>query len=147
MQIDNFEQLADQVLDNPLLTGEEQEQKIIQLADVSRFITDYNPHLQVLDITDKQFILIDDQGIRKGIALCDSVTMFQTNRDSIFNPEAIDNFKIKQSITDMWLVYIEDAFTQNEHVFSRFLNKAKIETRYNKIFTFHFFQAHLQILK
>ncbi len=147
MHLKNFEQLADQVLDNPLLTDEQQEEKIIQLADISRFITDYNPNLQVLDITDKEFILIEDEGIRKGIALCDSVTMFQTSGHSIFNHVAIDNFKIKQSITDMWLIYIEDTFTQNETVFDRYLKKAKVEKFYNKIFTFHFFQAQLQILK
>lgn len=148
MSIEKFQVLAEKIVENPWLAENEQEEKIIQLADLCRFIACYKPGIHIKEVRNHQINVVEDDGIRKGILFCDSKALAQrTSHASGLNSFALEAYKAQAKVRELWMVFIEDRLDREEDQLHSFLEKTSMGTVYDKIFYFDFFQSIVHTLK
>ncbi|WP_316753188.1 hypothetical protein [Pedobacter gandavensis] len=143
-----FQLLAEQVTDRPWLGESQQEDKIIQIADLCRFISSYKPSINIEDALSHKINVIEDEGVRKGVFFFDTKALAQLSFDfSLFNSSALAAFKAKTCISELWIVFIKDPLCKGGNPFAGFIANRNISSFYDKMFCFDFFQSTIQILK
>lgn len=148
MSVEKFQKLAEQIVACPWLGADQQEEKITQIADLCRFISSYKPSIDIEDALSHKINVIEDEGIRKGVLFCDSKGLLPGSFDfSLFNAVALQAFKVKVSIEELWIVFIEDKWTRAGHQFTNFPEKRNVASFYDKIFCFDFFQSKIHAIK
>ncbi|WP_316838556.1 hypothetical protein [Pedobacter gandavensis] len=148
MSVEQFQVLAEQIVDSPWLEENQQEEKIIQLADLCRFIASYKPSISIKEVRTHKINVIEDDGIRKGVFCIDAKGLLQMSADfSLFNSFAIEAYKAQTKVAELWMVFIEDGVCSKEDQFSDFLAKSRIAAIYDKVFCLDFFQSKIHALK
>lgn len=148
MNVKQFQILAEQIIDSPLVEENQQEEKLIQLADLCRFIECHKPSILIKEVWKHKINVIEDDGIRKGVVFFDSKSLSNQSFDlSLLNLYALAAYKAQTNVTELWMVFIEDGLRGEEDQFTNFIEKRSIGSFYDKIFCFDFFQPKVQALK
>lgn len=147
MDLEKFQNLAEQVIANPCLTLGQQEDKIIQLVDLARFIECYKSSIDIVDYMHHEINVVDDNGIKKGIFFYDFKKPSTGSRDaSLHNQFALEAFREYTRVNELWFVFVA-RFTTDLRPFIDCIAKNKIDVFYDRIFLFDFFQPAVHELK
>ena len=137
-----------QIMDNPHLSGNQQEVKMIQVFDLCHFIDIYKPSLKIIDYEHK-INIVDDYGVQKGIYFCDLSYNAKYSFDgSFYVPSNVSDIVNDLKINELWLVIVEESFyTINLIITEEFIKSNNTENLFDKIFYFNYSQSIIKILK
>jgi len=133
---DRLQLLTGQIIDDPLLAGEQQEKRIIQAFDLCHFIHCYDRSLEVLDCLYQDINVVEKNGIRKGIYFWDLLY----NKNYHFAASALCQsglvaFKARYKLTELWFVIVEEGlFSKDVSVSAGFVERYKVTSLYDKVF-------------
>ena len=147
MDQEKFQSMAEQVIANPCLTLVQQEDKIIQLVDLVHFIECYKSSIDIIDYMHHEINVVDDNGLKKGIFFCDFKKSSTGSPDiSLHNQFTIEAFREYTRVKELWFVFVT-RFATDFRPFIDYIAKNNIDTFYDKIFLFDFFQPAVHELK
>jgi len=123
------------------MTDSQQEEKVIQLIDLHHFIASYNESLKVIDYIHHPINIIEENGVKKGILFYD---MKHSHALDIYESEL---FKNHHQIQELWFVFVEEENVSKAEKYVDFIQLNAIETFYDRIFMFNFFQSTINAIK
>lgn len=137
-----LQQYTSQIMDDPLLSGGQQEQKMIQVFDLCHFIDVYDHSLEIVDYKHK-ICVVKDQGVRKGIYFCDLIYNTRYCFDKWFyRHENITTTRNQLEIKELWFVSVVESLMSDDLTDSRaFVQKNGVKNLYDQIFYFNFSQS------
>lgn len=143
-----LQEFTTQILDNPYLSGDQKEEKMIQVFDLCHFIDVYKKSLMIIDYKHK-INIVDDDGVKKGIYFCDLLYNTKYSFDgSFFILSNIEYIISQLKIKELWLVIVEENFYTNDLTISKeFIKSNNAESLFDNIFYFNFSQSIIKILK
>lgn len=142
MELTIFQKLTEQITQECyFMTDSQQEEKIIQLIDLHHFIESYNQSLKVIDYIHHPINIIEENGVKKGILFYD---MKHSHALDIFESEL---FKNHHQIQELWFVFVEEESVSQVEKYINFIQLNAIETFYDRIFMFNFFQSTINAIK
>ena len=142
MELTIFQKLTEQITQECyFMTDSQQEEKIIQLIDLHHFIESYNQSLKVIDYIHHPINIIEENGVKKGILFYD---MKHSHALDIFESEL---FKNHHQIQELWFVFVEEESISQVEKYINFIQLNAIETFYDRIFMFNFFQSTINAIK
>ncbi|MDY0931924.1 MULTISPECIES: hypothetical protein [unclassified Chryseobacterium] len=142
MELNVFQKLTEQITQECyFMTDSQQEQKVIQLIDLHHFIESYNQSLKVIDYIHHPINIIEENGVKKGILFYD---MKHSHALDIYESEL---FKNHHQIQELWFVFVEEENVSKAEKYIDFIQLNAIETFYERIFMFNFFQSTINAIK
>ena len=142
MELNVFQKLTEQITQECyFMTDSQQEEKIIQLIDLHHFIESYNQSLKVIDYIHHPINIIEENGVKKGILFYD---MKHSHALDIFESEL---FKNHHQIQELWFVFVEEESVSQVEKYINFIQLNAIDTFYDRIFMFNFFQSTINAIK
>jgi len=123
------------------MTDSQQEEKVIQLIDLHHFIASYNESLKVIDYIHHPINIIEENGVKKGVLFYD---MKHSHALDIYESEL---FKNHHQIQELWFVFVEEENISQSEKYMDFIQLNAIETFYDRIFMFNFFQSTINAIK
>ncbi|MCX8523220.1 hypothetical protein OF897_04690 [Chryseobacterium formosus] len=142
MELTVFQKLTEQITQECyFMTDSQQEEKVIQLIDLHHFIESYNQSLKVIDYIHHPINIIEENGIKKGILFYD---MKHSHALDIYESEL---FKNHHQIQELWFVFVEEENVSKAEKYVNFIQLNAIETFYDRIFMFNFFQSSINAIK
>lgn len=134
----------DEVLVNPMLNEEQQEEKIIQLTDLLRFIESYKPSMEILDYSKSINIVMDDY-VRKGIMFYDyKLLQDPLFFSSFFSQSYLEILKIQNNVNELWFVFVDDNLNSDNQKIVEFVKENDVKDLYDEVFLFDFFESQTQ---
>ena len=136
-----------QIMDDPLLSANLQEQKIIQVFDLCHFIDIYGCSLKILDYKHK-INVIEEDGIRKGVFFFDLAydNKYQLVKE-FYKPKNIQTIRNQLKIKELWFVtVIENVISDDLKASREFITKNNINSLYDKVFYFNFSKSIIKII-
>jgi hypothetical protein len=142
MELNVFQKLTEQITQECyFMTDSQQEEKVIQLIDLHHFIESYNQSLKVIDYIHHPINIIEENGVKKGILFYD---MKHSHALDIYESEL---FKNQHQIQELWFVFVEEESVSQVEKYVNFIQLNAIETFYDRIFMFNFFQSTINAIK
>lgn len=142
MELNVFQKLTEQITQECyFMTDSQQEEKVIQLIDLHHFIESYNQSLKVIDYIHHPINIIEENGVKKGILFYD---MKHSHALDIYESEL---FKNQHQIQELWFVFVEEDSVSQVDKYINFMQLNAIETFYDRIFMFNFFQSTINAIK
>jgi len=142
MELNVFQKLTEQITQECyFMTDSQQEEKVIQLIDLHHFIASYNESLKVIDYIHHPINIIEENGVKKGILFYD---MKHSHALDIYESEL---FKNHHQIQELWFVFVEEENVSKAEKYVDFIQLNAIETFYDRIFMFNFFQSTINAIK
>ncbi|RZK21964.1 MAG: hypothetical protein EOO43_10200 [Flavobacterium sp.] len=145
---DRLQVLTGQIIDDPLLAGEQQEKRIIQAFDLCHFIHCFDPSLEVLDCLYQDINVVEKNGSRKGIYFWDLLY----NKNYYFSNSALCQsdlaaYKARYKLTELWFVIVEEGLFSNDTSESTdFIERYKVTSLYDKVFHFNYTHSTVKTL-
>jgi hypothetical protein len=136
------------IMDDPLLSGGQQEQKIIQVFDLCHFMDVYGQAFKIINYK-HQINIIEDDGVRKGIYFCDLLYNTDYFLDRWFYKQNnIEDIRSQFKIKELWFVIVVESFSTDDLIDSEwFVQENGVNNLYDKIFYFNFSQSIIKKLK
>lgn len=142
MELNVFQKLTEQITQECyFMTDSQQEEKVIQLIDLHHFIASYNESLKVIDYIHQPINIIEENGVKKGILFYD---MKHSHALDIYESEL---FKNHHQIQELWFVFVEEENVSKAEKYMDFIQLNTIDTFYDRIFMFNFFQSTINAIK
>ncbi|REC52495.1 hypothetical protein DRF62_15440 [Chryseobacterium piscium] len=142
MELTVFQKLAEQITHECyFMTDSQQEEKVIQLIDLHHFIESYNQSLKVIDYINHPINIIEENGVKKGILFYD---MKHSHALDIYESEL---FKNHHNIQELWFVFVEEDNISQVEKYVDFIQFNAIDTFYDRVFMFNFFQSTIKAIK
>lgn len=142
MELNVFQKLTEQITQECyFMTDSQQEEKVIQLIDLHHFIASYNESLKVIDYIHHPINIIEENGVKKGILFYD---MKHSHALDIYESEL---FKNHHQIQELWFVFVEEENVSKAEKYMDFIQLNTIDTFYDRIFMFNFFQSTINAIK
>lgn len=142
MELNVFQKLTEQITQECyFMTDSQQEEKVIQLIDLHHFIESYNQSLKVIDYIHHPINIIEENGVKKGILFYD---MKHSHALDIYESEL---FKNHHQIQELWFVFVEEENVSKAEKYMDFIQLNAIDTFYDRIFMFNFFQSTINTIK
>ena len=142
MELNVFQKLTEQITQECyFMTDSQQEEKVIQLIDLHHFIASYNESLKVIDYIHHPINIIEENGVKKGVLFYD---MKHSHALDIYESEL---FKNHHQIQELWFVFVEEENISQSEKYMDFIQLNAIETFYDRIFMFNFFQSTINAIK
>ncbi|MCD0457061.1 hypothetical protein LPB85_16550 [Chryseobacterium sp. LC2016-27] len=142
MELNVFQKLTEQITQECyFMTDSQQEEKVIQLIDLHHFIASYNESLKVIDYIHHPINIIEENGVKKGILFYD---MKHSHALDIYESEL---FKSHHQIQELWFVFVEEENASKAEKYMDLIQLNAIETFYDRIFMFNFFQSTINAIK
>ena len=133
--------MSNQILSDSALTEQQKEEKIIQLADLTRFIECYNSSIKASKYQLKGKInIIVDEGRDKGILFCDINSLHNTVSYTQLVAEAKRNHG---GVKELWLVFVRERETEDTSPALEFIQQENIGYIFDKLFLFDFFKKQV----
>lgn len=146
--IEQLHELTGQIIDDAVLTCQQQEERIIQAFDLCHFIHSYNSSLKILDCLHHKINLVEDRGHKKGIYFYDLIYNNRNYFDSVlYNPFIIESFRNQSQVKELWFVVVEEGSGSDLKDSKEFVQRNNVPAIYDKIFHFNFTQSTVKILK
>ncbi|WP_454060485.1 hypothetical protein [Elizabethkingia ursingii] len=141
MALKEFTDLSNQILSDSALTEQQKEEKIIQLADLTRFIECYNSSITTseYELRGKVNIIVDE-GRDKGILFCDINSLHNTVSYTQLVAEAKRNHG---GVKELWLVFVRERETEDTSPALEFIQQENIGYIFDKLFLFDFFKKQV----
>ncbi|AQX07586.1 hypothetical protein [Elizabethkingia ursingii] len=141
MALKEFTDLSNQILSDSALTEQQKEEKIIQLADLTRFIECYNSSIKTseYELRGKVNIIVDE-GRDKGILFCDINSLHNTVSYTQLVAEAKRNHG---GVKELWLVFVRERETEDTSPALEFIQQENIGYIFDKLFLFDFFKKQV----
>ncbi|MBM7420766.1 MULTISPECIES: hypothetical protein [Chryseobacterium] len=142
MELNVFQKLTEQITQECyFMTDSQQEEKVIQLIDLHHFIASYNESLKVIDYIHHPINIIEENGVKKGVLFYD---MKHSHALDIYESEL---FKNHHQIQELWFVFVEEENISKAEKYMDFIQLNAIDTFYDRIFMFNFFQSTINTIK
>lgn len=142
MELNVFQKLTEQITQECyFMTDSQQEEKVIQLIDLHHFIASYNESLKVIDYIHHPINIIEENGVKKGVLFYD---MKHSHALDIYESEL---FKSHHQIQELWFVFVEEENASKAEKYMDLIQLNAIETFYDRIFMFNFFQSTINAIK
>lgn len=142
MELNVFQKLTEQITQECyFMTDSQQEEKVIQLIDLHHFIASYNESLKVIDYIHHPINIIEENGVKKGVLFYD---MKHSHALDIYESEL---FKSHHQIQELWFVFVEEENISKAEKYMDFIQLNAIDTFYDRIFMFNFFQSTINTIK
>lgn len=142
MELNVFQKLTEQITQECyFMTDSQQEEKVIQLIDLHHFIASYNESLKVIDYIHHPINIIEENGVKKGVLFYD---MKHSHALDIYESEL---FKSHHQIQELWFVFVEEENASKAEKYMDFIQLNAIDTFYDRIFMFNFFQSTINAIK
>nr|WP_314492535.1 hypothetical protein [uncultured Chryseobacterium sp.] len=143
MELTVFQKLTEQItLECYFMTDSQQEEKVIQLIDLHHFIESYNQTLKVIDYIHHPINIIEENGIKKGILFYD------IKHSHVLDIYESELFKTHHRIQELWFVFVqEEEYTSEAGKYIDFIQVNAVESFYDRIFMFNFFQSFIEVIK
>lgn len=142
MELNVFQKLTEQITQECyFMTDSQQEEKVIQLIDLHHFIASYHESLKVIDYIHHPINIIEENGVKKGILFYD---MKHSHALDIYESEL---FKSHHQIQELWFVFVEEENVSKAEKYMDFIQLNAIDTFYDRIFMFNFFQSTINAIK
>lgn len=142
MELNVFQKLTEQITQECyFMTDSQQEEKVIQLIDLHHFIASYNESLKVIDYIHHPINIIEENGVKKGVLFYD---MKHSHALDIYESEL---FKNHHQIQELWFVFVEEENVSKAEKYMDLIQLNAIETFYDRIFMFNFFQSTINAIK
>lgn len=142
MELNVFQKLTEQITQECyFMTDSQQEEKVIQLIDLHHFIASYNESLKVIDYIHHPINIIEENGVKKGVLFYD---MKHSHALDIYESEL---FKNHHQIQELWFVFVEEENVSKAEKYMDFIQLNAIDTFYDRIFMFNFFQSTINAIK
>lgn len=142
MELNVFQKLTEQITQECyFMTDSQQEEKVIQLIDLHHFIESYNQSLKVIDYIHHPINIIEENRVKKGILFYD---MKHSHALDIYESEL---FKNHHQIQELWFVFVEEDSVSQVEKYINFIQLNAIDTFYDRIFMFNFFQSTINTIK
>lgn len=142
MELNVFQKLTEQITQECyFMTDSQQEEKVIQLIDLHHFIASYNESLKVIDYIHHPINIIEENGVKKGVLFYD---MKHSHALDIYESEL---FKDHHQIQELWFVFVEEENASKAEKYMDLIQLNAIETFYDRIFMFNFFQSTINAIK
>ncbi|MCX8534023.1 hypothetical protein [Chryseobacterium luquanense] len=142
MELNVFQKLTEQIIQECyFMTDSQQEEKVIQLIDLHHFIESYNQSLKVIDYIHHPINIIEENGVKKGILFYD---MKHSHALDIYESEL---FRNHHQIQELWFVFVEEESVSQVEKYINFIQMNAINTFYDRIFMFNFFQSTINAIK
>jgi hypothetical protein len=142
MELNVFQKLTEQITQECyFMTDSQQEEKVIQLIDLHHFIASYNESLKVIDYIHHPINIIEENGVKKGVLFYD---MKHSHALDIYESEL---FKSHHQIQELWFVFVEEENVSKAEKYMDLIQLNAIETFYDRIFMFNFFQSTINAIK
>lgn len=138
-----------EIMENPMLTDKQQEDRITQVFDLCHFIKCYDHPLELVNSQEYELMTIDDAGTRKGIYFCDLIYTTRYFFDSyFFNADNITAFRNQAKIDELWFVLVEESFSIDYFRDSKnFIDEYNVASLYDKVFYFNFSRSIIKTIK
>lgn len=137
--LDMLQEYTTHIMDDPCLSGKQQEEKIIQVFDLCHFVEIYKQSLRIIDFED-EINIIEDDGARKGIYFCD--LLYNSSHPferSLYSQAFLKTLKIQSDLSELWFVVVEENFvSENMNDSKAFIKKYNVEELYDRIFYFNY---------
>lgn len=141
MNMMKVQRWLDEILINPMLDEIEQEEKIIQLTDLIRFLETYKPSIEIMDYT-KSVNIVKDEFIRKGILFFDRKVFSNPSvYSSFFSHSYLEIIKIQNNIDELWFVFVDDSLNSGDQKILDFFKENNVKDLYDEVFLFDFFES------
>ncbi|MCD0477705.1 hypothetical protein LPB90_04520 [Chryseobacterium sp. LC2016-29] len=142
MELNVFQKLTEQITQECyFMTDSQQEEKVIQLIDLHHFIASYNESLKVIDYIHHPINIIEENGVKKGVLFYD---MKHSHALDIYESEL---FKSHHQIQELWFVFVEEENASKAEKYMDLIQLNAIDTFYDRIFMFNFFQSTINAIK
>ncbi|HCA09220.1 hypothetical protein [Chryseobacterium sp.] len=142
MELAVFQELTEEItLECFYMTESQQEEKVIQLIDLHHFVECYHTEIRILSYIHHPINIVEESGDKKGILF------FDLKHFSPFDWNAFEEFKRRNSIKELWFVFVEEDPIPDTIRHTDFMIENSLEIFYDKIFVFNFFQSAIQPLK
>lgn len=149
MNLSNMlQEFATQILDDSLLSGGQQEEKMIQVLDLCHFIDIYKQSLKIVDYGHK-INIVEEDGVRKGIYFCDLLHKTRNSFDSwFFKQNNLREIRSQLKIKELWFVIVEENLSAGDLKASKeFVQNNNVDNLYDRIFYFNLLQSTIKIFK
>lgn len=144
MDLKEFINLSNLILNDSTLTEQQKEEKIIQLADLSRFIECYSSSIKTSECKFRGKInVIVDEGKEKGILFCDLNNLHTTITYKQLVSEAKKNHG---EVKELWLVFVRERETIDAGAALELILHKNISYFFDKLFLFDFFGEKIHSL-
>lgn len=142
MELAVFQELTKEITSECFfMTASQQEEKIIQLIDLHHFIECFDPEIKIRSYIRHPINIIEQNGEKKGI-------LFYDLKNSKFpDCNASEEFKRKHGLSELWFVFVEEAFVTNTTLHTDCILENSLDIFYDRIFLFNFFQSLISSLK
>lgn len=144
MDLKEFNNLSNQILNDDSLTEQQKEEKIIQFVDLIRFIKCYNSSINTSECKFRGKInVIVDGGKEKGILFCDLNSLHSTITYKQLVSEAKKNHGRAK---ELWLVFVRERETIDAGQALEFIQQENMSYFFDKLFLFDFFREKIYSL-
>ncbi|MCT4123932.1 hypothetical protein [Elizabethkingia anophelis] len=144
MDLKEFTDLSNLILNDSTLTEQQKEEKIVQLADLSRFIGCFSSSIKASEYGLKGKVnVIVDEGGGKGIFFCDINSLHNTVSYKQLTSEAKrDHGWVKE----LWFVFVREKDTDDASSALDFIRQKNIDSLFDKFFLFDFLKKQVHSL-
>lgn len=149
MNLSNMlQEFTARILDDPLLSGGQQEEKMIQVLDLCYFIDTYEQSLKIVDYAHK-INIVEEDGIRKGIYFCDLLYNTRYSFDAwLYQQNNLRDIRRQLQTKELWFVIVEENLSAGDLIASNeFIKQNNVNALYDRIFYFNFSQSTIKNLK
>jgi len=145
---DMLQEFTAQILDDPLLSGSQQEEKMIQVLDLCHFIDIYKQSLIIVDYAHK-INIVEEDGVRKGVYFCDLLYNTRYCFDSwYYKQDNLKEIRSQLKTKELWFVIVEENLSAGDLKASKeFVQKNNVGGLYDRIFYFNFSQSTIKSIK
>lgn len=146
MNIETFQRLLERI--EPELSKDEKKEKIVQIADMSRFVECYSAPLVLKGCMEYEINIMEHEGVPIGVLFCELQKIKKGSfHPSFYTPFSSDFFREQTNVKDFWFVFVEESTGRNLKQFDDFIEKHSLNVYYNRIFLFSFFESTIHQLK
>ena len=134
MDLKEFTDLSNLILNDSTLTEQQKEEKIVQLADLSRFIGCFSSSIKASEYGLKGKVnVIVDEGGDKGIFFCDINSLHNTVSYKQLTSEAKRDHG---GVKELWFVFVREKDTDDASSALDFIRQKNIDSLFDKFFLF-----------
>jgi len=145
MNMERFQKFLERI--DPGLSKDAKKDKIVQIADINRFVESYTTKLTLMGCMEYEINIVEQNGTKTGVLFCD---LTQINKSSfnpiLYTPFTSDFFREQTNVNTFWFVFVEENQNTPFKQFSEFIKIHQLKEYYSKIFLFRYFESSIHQL-
>ncbi|MCL1674539.1 hypothetical protein [Elizabethkingia meningoseptica] len=144
MDIKEFASLTEVITRDASLTEQQKEEKLVQMADLHRFIKSYNSAINLAECQFQGKInVITEEGKKKGILFYDLKGL---QNDKSYRQLIAEAKRNHGRLKELWLVFVRERDSIQPDSAERFIREQNIAYFFDRLFLFDFLQSEIHLL-